>query len=69
MSHLSQTFIYTVQVIININYQNIKFLCQKKKKISTYMDSGYWWVSKANMAVKEQRPAVKRMKNGNSFFG
>ena len=35
----------------------------------TYIDSGYWWVSKANMAVNEQSPAVNRMKNGNSFLG
>lgn len=33
------------------------------------MGSGYWWVNRASKAVKEQRPAVKRMKNGNSFFG
>jgi hypothetical protein len=33
------------------------------------MGSGYWWVKRASKAVKEQRPAVKRMKNGNSFFG
>lgn len=33
------------------------------------MSSGNWCVSMASMAVKEQRPAVKRMKNGSSFFG
>ena len=36
---------------------------------TTPMDSGYWWVNKASKAVKEQRPAVNKMKNGNSFFG
>lgn len=35
----------------------------------TPMGSGYWWVRRANRAVKEQRPAVNRIKNGNSFFG
>lgn len=35
----------------------------------TPMSSGNWCVSMASMAVKEQRPAVKRMKNGSSFFG
>jgi hypothetical protein len=33
------------------------------------MGSGYWWVRRASKAVKEHRPAVNRMKNGNSFFG
>jgi hypothetical protein len=33
------------------------------------MGSGYWCVKRASKAVKEQSPAVKRMKNGNSFFG
>lgn len=31
--------------------------------------SGYWCVSKANKAVNEHKPAVNRMKNGNSFLG
>lgn len=35
----------------------------------TPMGSGYWWVSSARMAVKEQSPAVNRMKKGSSFFG
>lgn len=35
----------------------------------TPMSSGNWCVSMASMAVKEQRPAVKRMKKGSSFFG
>ena len=35
----------------------------------TPIDSGYWWVRRASSAVKEHSPAVKRMKNGNSFFG
>lgn len=33
------------------------------------MSSGNWCVSMASMAVKEHRPAVKRMKKGSSFFG
>lgn len=33
------------------------------------MGSGYWCVKRANNAVKEQSPAVKTMKNGNSFLG
>ena len=36
---------------------------------NTPMSSGNWCVSRASMAVKEQRPAVKRMKKGSSFFG
>lgn len=35
----------------------------------TPMSSGNWCVSRASMAVKEQRPAVKRMKKGSSFLG
>lgn len=35
----------------------------------TPMSSGNWCVSMASIAVKEQRPAVKRMKKGSSFFG
>lgn len=35
----------------------------------TPMSSGNWCVSMASMAVKEQRPAVKSMKKGSSFFG
>lgn len=35
----------------------------------TPMSSGNWCVSMASMAVKEHRPAVKRMKKGSSFFG
>lgn len=35
----------------------------------TPMSSGNWCVRRASMAVKEQRPAVKRMKNGSSFLG
>ena len=33
------------------------------------MGSGYWWVRRASKAVKEHRPAVNTMKNGNSFLG
>lgn len=36
---------------------------------NTPMSSGNWCVSRASMAVKEHRPAVKRMKKGSSFFG
>ena len=58
----------------NLTFKNIsplKWLLQLYKKLDTftYIDSGYWWVSKANMAVNEQSPAVNRMKNGNSFLG
>ena len=36
---------------------------------TTPMGSGYWCVRRASRAVKEHRPAVKRMKKGNSFLG
>ena len=62
-------------VQIKLTFKNITpsliwlFQLHKKLDAFTYIDSGYWWVSKANMAVNEQSPAVNRMKNGNSFLG
>lgn len=50
-------------IIINENGYRLTVLAM------TPMGSGYWWVRRANRAVKEQRPAVNRIKNGNSFFG
>ena len=44
-------------------------LCRLTALAKTPMSSGKWCVSMASMAVKEQRPAVKRIKKGSSFLG